>query len=292
MSKLSLSDKLSILIEVSKSSYLFVLVIIILLFLGIVYFTTTKKNAKRARYIYLISSVFIIIFFLTTYHGSLKEMFTYMMDNFFIAFYFPNLAIYTFSIIVTNVIFLISIFNYKISKLIKRINIVIYIIINYLLLLILGVIKNNNLNVFSQTSIYGNKEAIALIELTSLVFFTWIIFLIIYRIILIYLKKEYKPPVKRLIRIKRVKKLPENYIPKEIPKVVYGKSLSNNKNNQKNLDLLKAYDQMFTLEDYKLLLNMLKEQKEKQRLLEKTREEENKEKNKFAELEALYKSMR
>lgn len=268
MSKMSLKDKLNILIEVSKSSRIFLLILMILLFLGFIYTKTNKKKNRLAKSLYLTSSVFIIVFFVTTYHSSLSSMFDYMMDNFFIAVYFPNLAIYAFALVVTNIILWVSIFNYKVSKVIKYINVSVYLIMNYLLSLVLNVINTNKLDIFTQSSVYGNEKATALIELSSLLFIIWVIFLILYRVILIYLKKEYKPPVKKLIRIKRVKKLPENFEPKENPVYIYGRMPVKKASTKVEETILSTYEKMFTVEDYKVMLEMLKKAK-----AEKNREE-------------------
>jgi len=291
MSKLSFSDKLKVLIEVSKNTNLLFIAIIFLIFISIIFYTTNKRNQKRTKIIYLGSSVFILVFFFLSYHSSLSNMFDYMMNNFFIAIYFPNLEIYLFALIITNIILWISLFNYRTSKIIKNINITVYLIMNYLLYLILNIINENNLDIFTQSSVYNNEKATALIELSSILFIVWILFLIIYKLYIAYLKKEYKPKVKRLIRIKKVKKLPENYTPKETPHYIYG--ISPQKTIQKsdtNDSLLQTYDKMLTLEDYKLVLSILKEQKEKEQIKRAREVEQIKEENKFSELESLYKN--
>ena len=215
MNKISLVDKVSIFFEVSKTINLILLIVLILL--SIIFLNSNKKNAKNIRYIYIAFISFTLIYFFIKYNISLNKMFDYMMNNFFIAIYFPNLAIYAFGLIITNIIFYISLFNYKVSKIIKKINIVVYIFINYLFFLVLKIINTHQLDIYSQNSVYGNRKALALIELSSLIFIIWIVFLTIYKIFIFYLKKEYKQPVKKIIRIKKVKKLPENFIPKEFP---------------------------------------------------------------------------
>lgn len=293
MSKMSFTDKISVLVEASKTSNLIILATIFLLFFIFLYFSNTRKNQKKIKYIYIISSVFILTFFIVTYHASLGNMFSYMMDNLFIAIYFPNLAIYAFALVLTNIILIVSLLNYKTAKAIKNLNITVYILMNYLLTLTLNIINQNKLDIFTQSSIYQNKEATALIELSSLLFIIWVIFLILYKIFLIYLRKDYKPKVKRLIRIKKVKKLPENYLPKEFPSYVYGKAPQKIEPKQTtDASLLKAYEQMLTLDDYKLLLSMLKTEKEKLRQEKLQKEEQIKEENKFMELESLYKSIK
>lgn len=273
MSKLSFLDKLRILFDLSKSSILYLIILIALISLGIVLISNNRKNEKRNKTIYISISVFILFTLIIMYHFSLGNMFQYMMENFFIVLYFPNLAIYLAALIATNIILWISIFSYKSSKQIKTLNTIVYIIMNYLLALLLNVINKNNLDIFTKKSVYTNENATALIELSSTLFFTWIIFLIIYKIILIYLRKDYKPKVKKILIKKRVKKLPENFLPVTSPSYIYGEApkkpvaeqekpvmIKENINNEVN-----EYEKMLTLDDYKRVLKLLQSQAEKKK---------------------------
>lgn len=384
MSKLSFWAKLGILFKVSFSSGLFVIILLGLIGLGFLFFMTDKKTLKRNKTIYLVVSCFVILFLLIAYHKSLGNMFDYLMNNLFVAVYFPNLAIYFAAIIIMNIILWISLFSFKTGEIIKKVNVVVYVIMNYLLALILSVIKNDNLDVFSQSSVYGNEKATALIELSSSIFIIWIIFLILYKIILIYLRKDYKPKVKKVIVRKKVKMLPENFEATIIPEMVYQKRTNkpvlpkespasiikvldpeeeiekyskNDVNNRLQEEVIEiptnisdlynvpknsytsiyaeddytpevrveekphkvvkevyvekpqevvqkkivrdeeqkvvdAIEQTLTIDDYKLLVKMLKEQKEKERLEQIRLEERRREQNKFSELQQLYQSVR
>ena len=378
MSKLTLWKKLAIFWQVSKSSYLFLIVLAVLLVLGFIFLTTNKRNSKRRKLVYIISSAVILALMIAFYHGSLASIFDYMMNNLFIAIYFPNLAIYFAAIIIMNIILWVSLFSFKTTSIIKKVNIVIYVIMNYLLALLLSVINTNKLDIFNQASVYGNNDARALIELSSFVFVIWIIFLVVYKLILIYLRKDYKPKVKKVIVKKTVRKLPDNFIPTTTPEYILG-----NKKNKETIiftepiksriiepienevvienkdvviekpaqqtviitpkeetiviktdekpsiveqiveepkkvvekvveetkevvktvveepkiiasteELSTNFEQMLTVEDYKLLLKMLQEQKEKERLEKLRKEQLAKEENKFIELQALYRSAR
>ena len=273
MSKLSFLDKLRILFDLSKSSVPYLIILIALISLGIVLISNNRKNEKRNKTIYISISVFILFTLIIMYHSSLGNMFQYMMENFFVVLYFPNLAIYLAALIATNIILWISIFSYKSSKQIKTLNTIVYIIMNYLLALLLNVINKNNLDIFTKKSVYTNENATALIELSSTLFFTWIIFLIIYKIILIYLRKDYKPKVKKILIKKRVKKLPENFLPVTSPSYIYGEApkkpvveqekpvmIKENINNEVN-----EYEKMLTLDDYKRVLKLLQSQTEKKK---------------------------
>ncbi len=296
MTKMSFLDKLGVLVDVSKSSGLFIVAIFIIGIIGYLLYSINKKNIKNARRIYVGVALVILVFILIAYNSSLIDMFDYMMNNFFIAVYFPNVAIYLGALIITNIILYISIFNYKVSKLIKNINIIVYCILNYILILILNIIVSKKLDVFTQASIYQNKQAQALIELSSVIFIVWILFLIIYRIIMIYLKKEYKEPVKiKKVYVKeKVETLPSNISKVEAPS--FAKAIPNievkEKEESKEDLIVKKLEDSLTLDDYKLLLKMLKEQRQKERQARKKRQQQYDEQAKFRELQELYRSVK
>lgn len=282
MTKLSLIDKLKVLVDITKSSNIFIVAIISLMFLAYIFITINKKNMKSSKITYIIIYAIILSSLLFAYKDSLNNMLDYLINNLFIVIYFPNLAIYLSAIIVTNIIIWISIFKTRISKLIKNINVIVYCIMTYILVLILNVISSNNLDVFTQTSVYSNKEALALIELSSTIFVIWISFLLLYLIIRkfqesISKEESLKKP------LKNTNKVEASYYVKstnEEIKVV--------KNNAKPKT---PYDDLLTLNDYKLLLNILKEHKEKeQKELEKQKREEE-EQTKYRQLQELYTSI-
>lgn len=217
MEKTTILDKFKIIFEISKSSKLFIAVIAFIILLAIVALTTNKKNAKRGKSIYALVYASILVSLVVVYHESLGKMFDYMMNNFFIVLYFPNVAVYMAAIVITNIILWTSVFNFKTSKLVRTINVIVYGIIHYFLALVLNVISKNGLDIFSQASIYGNKEAQAIIELTSGVFIVWIIFLVLYRIIRNYQRQNVVVPVKQKVVVKNVRKLPENVKEVEVP---------------------------------------------------------------------------
>ncbi|MBQ2910462.1 MAG: hypothetical protein IJE53_06610 [Bacilli bacterium] len=216
MTQTTILDKLKIILEVSKSSKLFIGVIIFIILLALVALTTTRKNAKRGKFIYGLAYATVLVAILVLYHDSLGKMFDYMMNNFFIVLYFPNIAVYLAAIIIANIILLVSVFGFKTPKLVKTINVIVYAIIHYLLALVLNVITKNDLDIFSQISIYGNAEAQAIIEFSSAIFMVWMVFLILYKMIRKYQLKG-KEPVKRKVIVKKVRTLPEGISEVPVP---------------------------------------------------------------------------
>lgn len=219
MTQTTLLEKFKIIFEVSKSSKIFIAVILFIILLAIVGLTTNRHNIKRGKRIYALVYFSILVSVLIFYHSSLGKMFDYMMNNFFIVLYFPNVAVYLAAIIITNIILIVSVFNLKTTKLIKNINITIYGIIHYLLALVLNIITKNNLDIFSQVSVYSNKEAQAIIELSSAIFIIWIIFLAFYKIIRKYQQKDVVPVTRKVV-VKKVRQLPESIAEVQIPRYV------------------------------------------------------------------------
>ena len=291
MKRLSFMDKLSVLLEITKSSSLYIVILIAILALGLILLSTNNKKAKGSKFIYAIIYAIIIMTLLYAYRDSLSNMMDYMMNNLFILIYFPNLAIYVAAILISNVIIWLTVFNKKVPKIIKRINVSIYCIITYILMLILNIINENKLDVFSQSSVYGNSNAQALIELSSTIFIVWILFLIVYKIIKPFI---YKEPVKTKVIVKKVVKRPENYKPVEAPYQV--KAVNNSiKVEPKQVETTTQtakYNDLLTIDDYKLLLNILKEQKEKEKREKERQERIDKEQEKYKELQELYRSVR
>lgn len=261
MANISFFEKLKVLVDVSSSSGICIASIFIILFMAFIMITTNKKNSKGTKLFCGIVYILLIIIMLIQYGSSLSSMFDYMMNNFFIVVYFPNLAIYLAAIIATNIILWKTIFNFKEDKLLKIINTIIYSIMHYLLVLILNVVSSNKLNVFDQSSVYGNNNSLALIGLSSTIFIVWIIFIIVYKIIrsrqniqLVNRKVVCNPSkIRKVNHPLRVKGI----INKKV-NVVNETSLIDFYERD---NIIREYDKMLTLEDYKLVLDLLKKNK-------------------------------
>lgn len=287
MGDLSLLEKLKVFVDVSSSSGICIASVFILLFLAFMFLTTNRKNAKGSKLLFIGIYTVLVLVMLFQYRDSLYDMFDYMMNNFFIVFYFPNLAIYLAAIFATNVILMVSIFNFKEDKLLKIMNTIIYCMIHYLLILILNIVNIKKLDVFSQSSVYGNEKTSALISLTSIIFVVWIIFLVIYKIIRHLQNGHQEQAVQTQYVEVPVKKVNPNITGIEAPKIVNGGmkkkpdvipieeappnlvQMGQPQDIQqplveieKDRELLKEYENMFTLEDYKLVLELLKNNRE------------------------------
>ena len=304
MSKMTFMDKLSVLLNVSLSSKLFIALFILLIIIGLVLIKNNNNDVQKNKKIYLMITIFISALVIFTFNTSLAKMFDYMMNNLFIIVYFPNIAIYLAAIIATNVILFVSIFSNKTSKVIKNINIIVYTIINYLLVLLLFTVNKSGLDLFSQSSIYQNESATALIELTSILFIIWVVFLVLYKLILSYLSKddeisEDTARIRKKILMEEQRKIFNEKRELEREKEELRKAQEEMttpvvvreetpKQMSREEYMMKQFDQMLTLNDYKVLLNVLKEHRDKEKAEQERQQMIKNENVKYEELLSLY----
>ncbi len=273
MNNLSFFEKLKIFVDVASSSKIYIIAIFALIFLAFIFLTVNKKNAKATKLLFIGLYVLSIIAIIVLYKTSLKSMVDYMMNNFFIVFYFPNVAIYLGAIIITNIILWFTIFNYKEDKLLKVINTFIFCIMHYFLVLILNIVHIKKLDIFDQSSIYGNEQVAALISLSSIVFIVWLLFLLIYKFIRATQKKEeVEKVITKYVKVplkKNIAGIVEITPPVLVKKVVDQKQATVTLEEKMDIDqkLIKEYENMLTLDDYKLVLDILKNNQDKTNMI-------------------------
>ncbi len=272
MNEISILDKLQVLFNITKSNIFYPIIIFLLVITSFLFMTTNKNNIKESKKTYSIIYFITIIIVIIRYGSSIKTMFDYMMNNLFIVLYFPNIAVYLGAIIITNIIMWVSMFSTSTKQIIKTINSIVFSIIHYLFILILSIISTENINVFNQQELYQNNNIHSLIELSSNVFIIWILFMIIYKIVVTYIdskkvKDNYNNIILEGVRSKSEDKsvlltLPDNTIKIKHPYIVK-REMSNRMVYEipKQQENTMIYDNSFTLDDYKLLVSLLNEQK-------------------------------
>lgn len=277
MEKMTIGKAISILFEVIMN---YKLSLIILLFLGLLvylFISTKKKDIKTTRKVYLMIYIVVLLLIVVLNYNNIYSFFDYMMNNLFIAIYFPNLAIYFAALIVSNIIVLLSIFSNNISRLIRNINIVVYTLITYILILLINVISVNKLDIYSRESIYKNINAYGLIELTSIIFLFWIIFLIIYGVIRKYQinNKKKQEVIARKVIYKEKRKLPSNIVRINPPRLAHKENINikldekeiedlTNKEVQRRVNIIMKesheLDNFLTKRDYINILKILRKE--------------------------------
>lgn len=281
MSPLSLITKLENVVNLITSKNLYLLILVLIAILTLFFITTNGSNRKQSKKAYILLYIAALIFVAVEYGSSIITLISYAINELFITYYFPNIVIYLLMLIITNVILFKTIFKDNVDRKLKIINSTVFGIILYLFILAIATINNLNLDIFNINEIYSSNTVRSILELSMLIFTFWIVVLVIYHLIRRY---QYKHNIIKteeftnyniindfnVHQAVKVSKKP-SYIEKQTmasePEVK-----TNNLENQ------------FTLEEYKIMAKILKEEKEKST-------EEININNSLTELNRLYQSL-
>lgn len=175
MDNVSFINKIRLLSDIILSSPLFLISIFIFELALIVYILFKRGNLKINKWIIVGMWGLVLVLMIILYN----KVFINLMDNFvnyiFNALYFPNLAVYSVVLIVSNIFFILSIFNKKMNKNYKRINITNAILINSLLIFIIQIVNEKKIDVYAKLTIFSNTKLLVLLELSTGIFTSWIL---------------------------------------------------------------------------------------------------------------------
>jgi len=268
MFEISVSEKIEILKKIMTSSVAPLLALFIIVFIGFLFITTNRHNREESKKVYILLYVIALIALIIRYNSYFMNFIDYFMNHVFILIYFPNLAVYLLAIIITNIIMWKTLFKSD-DKALKVINTIAFCSIHYLFILLLSVIASKGLDIFEMTSIYGNKTAYTLIELSSFAFVIWILLMTIYLTIRKFQTKN-KGLVLEEYKVEPIIHKAKRIVPVEAPIEAYSNTIISKdqlKDTKTNQDpMLRIYDSMLTVEDYKLLLELLKEHRHKEEI--------------------------
>ena len=178
----NLLEQLQLLSKIITSNKNIVLVsIIAFITLILLEVVSHLKNKKITKIIFI--SIYALVFgtLLILYNTEMLSFLDYLVNNIFIFFFFPNLAVYTLVIIISN-IFVIRTLLGKNNKILKNISIIFFILFNVIFYLIVDNCLKNNVLVYETLSIYTNSELLTLIEVSMYLFILYLVILLISKI--------------------------------------------------------------------------------------------------------------
>ena len=286
MSPLSLMTKLQTVFDLITSKNLYLMILAAIVILTIIFITTNGSNRKQSKRTYILLYLAGFIFIALEYGSNFMTLVDYAINEVFITYYFPNIVIYLIMLIITNVVLFKTIFSNKADFKLKVINSAAFAIIMYLFILAISQIATLNLDVFNITELYSSNAVRSLLELSMFIFVFWMVVLIVYYLIRKYQYKHNLIQVESFTNyniihnfdIKEAYKVPKKQVIIEEPK--------EEKKEEPTMDLL---GQNFTLDEYKLMVKILKEEKEKEQVKEESKPVED---NPLTELNKLYQSIR
>ncbi len=161
-------------------SWITIIILIIVIGIAFVFYTTNNVNKQQSRNLYVIMYLVIIVAVIIMNFENLHKFSDYILDHFFVALYFPNVVIYGFVVLATNIITLRSVFNQHVDKGLRLLNIIAFSLIHYLLILALIAIADNGIDIFNEVAVYENVDLLSLVQLSMYVFATWMLLLMTY----------------------------------------------------------------------------------------------------------------
>lgn len=265
MDYMNIIEKLQIFMNLITNSQLLMGTIVLIVLSVLLFLNKQINNKKLFRVVLLINiGAFLIMAFFNS--EQLITMYNSIIDKIFMNFYFPSVEVYLFILLFMFVVLFVSIFNIKMKKSYKVTNIITFFTFFYLFLMLLNIIITNNLNIFDISSIYTNKEVVAILELSTLVYALWLIILLIisisntvYAYILNRKKNKINQDVGDSVETLRqeayISTVDNNYAP--VAEVGY--SFNEEKENDVLIEQSNVADENYTLQDYKVFNSMLKQ---------------------------------
>ena len=167
-------EKLEVLFNLIINSDIFIILMLLIIAVFLLRLTNRIGNKKMGIMIYLVE---LIILGITLYEGSdfLIDVGNKIIDNIFLNFYFPSIYIYLFVFITSIVIFIYTLLNRFISKTYKIITNTYFLIFNFIFIILVSVISKNNIDIFAKESLFTNNNTLVLLELSTLLFFIYIV---------------------------------------------------------------------------------------------------------------------
>lgn len=264
MDYMNIIEKIQIFMNLITNSEL-LMGTIVLIALSILLFLNKQINNKKLFRVVLLINIgaFLIMLFLNS--EQLITIYNSIIDKIFMNFYFPSVEIYLFILLFMFVVLFVSIFNIKMKKSYKITNIIAFFSFFYLFLMLVNIIVTNNLNIFDINSIYTNKEAVAILELSTLVYVLWLITLLIISIsntVCVYIlnkKKKVKQNVGDSIEALRQEAYTNNVDNSYVPMTDFGYSFNEDVDNNILVEQNEKDNKDYTLQDYKVFNSMLKQ---------------------------------
>lgn len=277
MSPVSLDEKLKIIWSVISSSPLYLIFFVAIAVLVFLFSTTNNINKKQSRKTYFLIYSAFFIYLAIQYGGSFSTLVDYAVNQVFIGYYFPNIVIYICMLLIATIITLVSVFHKNISRIIKVLNSIIYGLLVYFLVLMLSIVNTLKVDVFDLKELYSSDKVRSLLEFSMFLFVTWVLVLVVYHFIRKYQEKKREDTKEEFVNYNVIHNFDEKKVLSPRKQYTYFEQPKVEKQEVKE----EKKEEPFTIEEYKLMLKVLKEEKLK----------EQQQMNSLTELNHLYQSI-
>ena len=259
MSYMNMIEKLQIFMNLITSSQLLMGTIVLVLLI-ILLFINKQISKKKLFIIVLLINIGAFLLLLFKYSDQLIRIYNEIIDKIFMNIYFPSVEVYLFILLFMLITLIVSIVNIKMKKSYKTINIISFFMLFYLFLMITYIVVTNKIDIFNPESIYTNKDVVAILELSTVVYILWIFVILIISI---------SNTIYEYVKLKHTVKINSEVVDSvnELRNTAY--ETLNIENSMDDIQLpIESFEdgnqvavekKVYTLEEYKLFSQMLKQ---------------------------------
>ena len=170
MADLSIIQKVKLFFNTAISTPFFILYAVIGILLVVFMIIDLKKKNKFSKIIYIISGLFLISFFFVKYFNIILKVIDSFVEIVLKALYFPNLGIYVVMLIITNGTFIYNLISKKTSTSSKITTGIINVIIDFIFIMIIGIISSEKIDITSEVKLYSDTTILTLLQISMALF--------------------------------------------------------------------------------------------------------------------------
>ena len=166
-------------INIVLSSPFFIALLVIVLLTVLVLIFNRKKTKKWQKILVASAYLCITTYILITYWDAAFSLSDALVDKIFTALYFPNYISYICMLVISLILFVMTLINKRLTKFSKVSNVFCFLMISFLFVLILDTITKYGIDVYDKTDVYQSSTLMVLIQSSMGIFAIWILVLLI-----------------------------------------------------------------------------------------------------------------
>lgn len=175
MEEISFLDRIGKIFGLITSSGFFISLLIIVILTVAFVVLNSKLKIKLPRIFLAIGYLIVIIFVIIKYGMAFYNIQDSFTNKVFSSFYFPNLITYVSILLISIFVIIIDFVNKEKTMAFKVVSIVSFGTIFTFFVIILDLVKKNEIDVTSAQSIYENTDLMVAIQASTAIFFIWMV---------------------------------------------------------------------------------------------------------------------
>jgi hypothetical protein len=180
---MSLFEQLAYLVEMIVSSPLTIFLLFIICGFVALLIAEIKSNDKTISKILVYGFLTSTILVAFIYNKSILMLLDSFMDKVFETIFFPNIVTYVLILVFINALLITLLLKNKVKEVYKVITFIATVQIDFLAILTLNTITKNDINIYSELTLYSDKTLLVLLQFTTEIFVLWLIIMFMATII-------------------------------------------------------------------------------------------------------------